>query len=65
MSLIHVKRYPKCDLEGRENLRKYEKKCQRNVENDLKKALDLFFDLRNLLDELHPSAIEFFIKLMK
>lgn len=50
---------------------KYDEECygnskwERDIHNDLKKGIDLMFDFKEELHELHPAAVELIAKILK
>lgn len=42
----------------------YSKRFKRDLKSDIKLAVDLAFELKEKLNELHPGALECFMKLI-
>ncbi len=39
-------------------------RCERNLKEDVKTAIDLAFEMKEKIQELHPGALELFMKMI-
>lgn len=52
-------------VSSNEEHKKYEARCKRDMQEDLKEGIDIIFEFKKSISKLHPGATESILRLIR